>query len=443
MGGMARSLVVALSVLLTASSALAQANQVLHTEALSVSTGDSCPNFVQVLPPNAIQAYPLSFEIQFTGNTDHAAVYYTTDGTAPTGALGVGTGSTKVLSAAYSCTFLDLSQGAQSVDVVSATIPAFPAGITVTYMVSAWNSMQKGVPLELFANSGTCAGCTACLTASCATLFSYVVAPGPTATRTRTQSPTATTTPTVTATATASNTPTATSTRTPTATPSITRTPVASSTPTPMATVTGEATSTPTRTPTATRTVPPSRTPTREGSASPTPTRTFTRTSTRTATRESTRTPTPTATRTPTMTPTGPTPTPPPATATTTPVPAVAASLFSLSPCRLIDTRTADAPALKAGQARSFVVAGKCGIPLSARVLSINVTVTAATFGGNLILYPSGSDTPATTTIDYGGGKIRANNAVVLLGNGSDFTVFCEQDSGTVQMIVDVNGYLQ
>jgi len=200
MSRMARSLVVALSVLLTASFALAQANQVLHTEALFVSTGGSCPNFVQVLPPNETQAYPLNFEIQFSGLTDHAAVYYTVDGSAPSGALGVGTGSTKVLSAAYSCSFPDLSQGAQPVDVVSATIPALPFGIQVTYILSAWNSMQKGVPLEVFANSGTCANCLACLTAGCATIFSYVVAAGPTATSTPTLTPTTSATPTVTAT---------------------------------------------------------------------------------------------------------------------------------------------------------------------------------------------------------------------------------------------------
>ena len=121
----------------------------------------------------------------------------------------------------------------------------------------------------------------------------------------------------------------------------------------------------------------------------------------------------------------------------------MAASLSTLTPCRLIDTRAADAPALEAGQERSFVAAGGCSIPSTARAISVNVTVTQATAAGDLILFPSGSETPATSTISYGAGGIRANNAVVLLGNGGDFTVLCQQASGTVQMIIDVNGYFE
>src|SRR6185369_642422 len=88
----------------------------------------------------------------------------------PAGALGVGSGTTLVVSGAYQCTF---TQGADTVDVCSATIPAQPAGTVVKYIVSAWHS--GGGP-EIFANSGTCVSCGDCETSTCATPFQYTVA---------------------------------------------------------------------------------------------------------------------------------------------------------------------------------------------------------------------------------------------------------------------------
>jgi hypothetical protein len=46
-------------------------------------------------------------------------------------------------------------------------------------------------------------------------------------------------------------------------------------------------------------------------------------------------------------------------------------NLFTLAPCRVLDTRDAagqyGGPALVAGQSRAFTLAGRCGIPASAR----------------------------------------------------------------------------
>jgi hypothetical protein len=47
------------------------------------------------------------------------------------------------------------------------------------------------------------------------------------------------------------------------------------------------------------------------------------------------------------------------------------------------------------------------------------------------------------STSNYATGQTRANNAVLRLGNGGAFTVFCGQAAGTVEFIVDVNGYFQ
>ena len=169
------------------------------------SVGGLCGSYVDKLNPTSSDSYTLRFRIDFQGFTDNARVYFTTDGTTPAGAFGVPSGTTQVLTANYSCTFVDLSQGGQTVDVVDATIPAQPTGTTVNYIVSAW--LGAGGP-EIFGNSGTCATCTACTTSGCADLFQYIVVGGPPATPTPTLTPTVTRTPTPTFTFTQTLTPT-------------------------------------------------------------------------------------------------------------------------------------------------------------------------------------------------------------------------------------------
>ena len=92
---------------------------------------------------------------------------------------------------------------------------------------------------------------------------------------------------------------------------------------------------------------------------------------------------------------------------------------------------------------RTFVAAGSCGIPPTAAALSLNVAVTQGGSAGNLRLYPAGTPTPTATTINYGAGKTRSNNAIVALGDSGDFTVWCDQVDGGVDAIFDVYGYFE
>jgi hypothetical protein len=122
---------------------------------------------------------------------------------------------------------------------------------------------------------------------------------------------------------------------------------------------------------------------------------------------------------------------------------------FTVSPCRIVDTRETNGslggPALQPGAQRSFDLAGpKCGIPSSAVALSINVTVTGPTAAGNLRLFPSGVTAPLVSTINFGPGQTRANNAVVKLGSGGTGSIGVQNDAaGTAHFIVDVNGYFE
>jgi hypothetical protein len=119
----------------------------------------------------------------------------------------------------------------------------------------------------------------------------------------------------------------------------------------------------------------------------------------------------------------------------------------TLTPCRAVDTRDAagawGGPALLAGLERSFTLAGRCGVPPAARAVTANLTVTTPTAAGVLSLRPGGSAPVLASTIDYGPGQTRANNAVLLLGPAGDVVVACGQASGTTQFVLDVTGYFQ
>jgi hypothetical protein len=118
---------------------------------------------------------------------------------------------------------------------------------------------------------------------------------------------------------------------------------------------------------------------------------------------------------------------------------------YTLVPCRLADTRDPagpyGGPALQAGGTRDFVMAGRCGIPAYAIAIAVNVTVTQPTALGHVIIYPQGVAQPATSTINYGAGQTRANNAIVQVGASRSISATCGQGSGTTHFIIDVVGY--
>lgn len=172
-----------------------------------------------------------------------------------------------------------------------------------------------------------------------------------------------------------------------------------------------------------------------------------------------TRTPTPTPSRTPTPTPTAavptatPTRTPPPLpTATPTPpgapTPALPAGMnfHTLPPCRLVDTRVLDGvfggPALTGGETRPYPLTVRCGVPATARAVSLNVTVTRATRAGFLRLSAAGEDS-VSSTINYAAGQTRANTAVVSLNESGALAVLCGQAAGSVDVVLDVFGYFE
>ncbi len=121
-------------------------------------------------------------------------------------------------------------------------------------------------------------------------------------------------------------------------------------------------------------------------------------------------------------------------------------SFSTLVPCRVFDTRNPNGayggPALAANSTRSFVLAGQCGIPATARAVSVNVTATGPTVAGNLRLFAAGGAVPNASTVNYSAGQTRANNALVGIGP-TGLAVRAVQASGSVHVILDVNGYFE
>jgi hypothetical protein len=120
-----------------------------------------------------------------------------------------------------------------------------------------------------------------------------------------------------------------------------------------------------------------------------------------------------------------------------------ASGFFTVEPCRAVDTRGPDGPALAAGTERVFNLTGSCSGLYGARAVSLNVTVVGADAPGNLRLYAAGGSMPTTSTVNYAAGVTRANNAVIALNAQGGLAVYVGQASGSVHLVVDVNGYFQ
>ncbi len=122
-------------------------------------------------------------------------------------------------------------------------------------------------------------------------------------------------------------------------------------------------------------------------------------------------------------------------------------SFFTLPACRLLDTRQPqDGPALNSAQTETLSLHGVCGIPATARALAVNVTVTQPTGAGHLVFYPGDVGPPAASTINFGPGQTRANNAILSLalnGTGTVNVSPAVTGNGTVHLILDVVGYFE
>ncbi len=115
---------------------------------------------------------------------------------------------------------------------------------------------------------------------------------------------------------------------------------------------------------------------------------------------------------------------------------------YTVIPCRVIDTRVTGVP-LTSGVATVFPVTGTCGVPATAKAVSVNVTALVAPSTGRITLYRGDAITaPTTSSINFPGLLTLANNAIVSLGgDGTMSGLAVLSGGGTIDMAVDVNGF--
>jgi len=121
------------------------------------------------------------------------------------------------------------------------------------------------------------------------------------------------------------------------------------------------------------------------------------------------------------------------------------ASLYIVTPCRVVDSREAPGPAggpaLAHLGSRDLQMTGVCGIPPSATAVVANITAVSPSATGFLSLFPTGTTWPGNSTMNYRSGRTRANNAIVslsVLGQATILNIGASQ-----HFIVDVTGYFQ
>ena len=131
------------------------------------------------------------------------------------------------------------------------------------------------------------------------------------------------------------------------------------------------------------------------------------------------------------------------------PPPPAPADFFTVTPCRLVDTRNAagptGGPSLSPGATRNFpVTGGACGIPSTATAVALSVTVTQPAAEGYLSLYPGdAAGPPLVSSINFTPGVTRANNAVVPLATNGGTINVNNASAGAVHFVLDVSGYFQ
>ncbi|MEP7009968.1 MAG: PQQ-dependent sugar dehydrogenase [Acidobacteriota bacterium] len=134
-------------------------------------------------------------------------------------------------------------------------------------------------------------------------------------------------------------------------------------------------------------------------------------------------------------------------TANFTALPPPPLNYFTVTPCRLVDTRNANGPfggpTLGASVTRTFAGAGQCGVPAGAKAIATNLTVVGPTNAGTVSIGPAGTPIANISAINFSAGQVRTNNAVVTLAGNGNFDVFGGLSSGSTHLVIDVLGYFQ
>jgi hypothetical protein len=112
-------------------------------------------------------------------------------------------------------------------------------------------------------------------------------------------------------------------------------------------------------------------------------------------------------------------------------------SLYTLTPCRVLDTRLpAGSPPFSTTRDVN-VTASPCGVPLNAQAFVFNATVVPPGFLGFMTMWPQGQTQPLASTLNAYDGAVTNNMAIVPTTTGS-VSVF---PSSPTHLVLDIFGY--
>jgi hypothetical protein len=112
-------------------------------------------------------------------------------------------------------------------------------------------------------------------------------------------------------------------------------------------------------------------------------------------------------------------------------------SLYTVAPCRVIDTRLpAGTPPFNTTRDVN-VTAGPCSVPAAAQAFVFNATVVPQGFLGFITMWPQGHTQPLAATLNAYDGAITNNMAIVPITTGS-VSVF---PSAPTHLVLDIFGY--
>ncbi|MCB1248561.1 MAG: hypothetical protein KDB36_04105, partial [Acidimicrobiales bacterium] len=116
----------------------------------------------------------------------------------------------------------------------------------------------------------------------------------------------------------------------------------------------------------------------------------------------------------------------------------------SLDPARIVDTRDGTGgpkAKLGAGSTRSVTVTGVGGVPATGvTAVVLNVTAVFPTQASHLSLWPSGTTRPVVSNLNVVPGVTVPNLVVVRVGADGKVNLF--NNSGAVDVVIDVAGYI-
>ncbi|MFJ6780865.1 hypothetical protein [Streptomyces yangpuensis] len=113
------------------------------------------------------------------------------------------------------------------------------------------------------------------------------------------------------------------------------------------------------------------------------------------------------------------------------------------APTRLLDTRSGiggtNRPVTPYGVAR-VKVGGNSGIPADATAVALNITVVSPRSGGHITAYPSGTEQPTTSNVNFVAGQTVPNMTIVPVG-ADGYVELANRSYGDVDLLADVTGY--